>query len=83
VFATLTSNRLELQLTCLVSYSLPAIKHHAVEKTRKEKKRKEKKRKDYAFPRQFIEKPCIILGCPGACCNAHQVVTPPGCIYGL
>ncbi len=30
VFATLTSNRLELQLTCLVSYRLPAIKQHAV-----------------------------------------------------
>jgi len=29
VFATLTSNRLELQLTCLVSYRLPAIKQHA------------------------------------------------------
>ncbi len=26
--------------------------------------RKEKKRKDYAFPRQFIEKPSIIPGCP-------------------
>ncbi len=26
--------------------------------------RKEKKRKDYAFPRQFNEKPSIILGCP-------------------
>ena len=27
--------------------------------------RKEKKRKDYAFRRQFNEKPSIILGCPG------------------
>jgi len=35
------------------------------EKKRKEKKRKEKKRKDYAFRRQFIEKPSIIPGCPG------------------
>ena len=26
--------------------------------------RKEKKRKDYAFLRQFIEKPSIIPGCP-------------------
>ena len=26
--------------------------------------RKEKKRKDYAFPRQFIEKPSILPGCP-------------------
>jgi len=30
--------------------------------------RKEKKRKDYAFRRQFNEKPSIIPGCPeGAC----------------
>ena len=29
-------------------------------------KRKEKKRKDYAFRRQFNEKPSIILGCPGS-----------------
>jgi len=36
------------------------------EKKRKEKKRKEKKRKDYAFRRQFNEKPSIIPGCPGA-----------------
>ncbi len=35
------------------------------EKKRKEKKRKEKKRKDYAFRRQFNEKPSIIPGCPG------------------
>ncbi len=35
------------------------------EKKRKEKKRKEKKRKDYAFRRQFNEKPNIIQGCPG------------------
>ncbi len=34
------------------------------EKKRKEKKRKEKKRKDYAFWRQFNEKPSIIPGCP-------------------
>ena len=34
------------------------------EKKRKEKKRKEKKRKDYAFRRQFNEKPSIIPGCP-------------------
>ena len=26
----------------------------------------EKKRKDYAFRRQFDEKPSLILGCPGA-----------------
>jgi hypothetical protein len=32
---------------------------------RKEKKRKKRKRKDYAFRRQFNEKPSIILGCPG------------------
>ena len=31
-------------------------------KNRKEKK--EKKRKDYAFRRQFNEKPSIIPGCP-------------------
>ncbi len=36
-----------------------------IEKKRKEKKRKEKKRKDYAFRRQFNEKPSIIPGCPG------------------
>ena len=35
------------------------------EKKRKEKKRKEKKGKDYAFRRQFNEKPSIIPGCPG------------------
>jgi len=34
------------------------------EKKRKEKKRKEKKRKDYAFRRQFNEKPSIVPGCP-------------------
>ena len=34
------------------------------EKKRKEKKRKEKKRKDYAFRRQFNEKPSCIPGCP-------------------
>jgi len=35
------------------------------EKKRKEKKRKEKKRLDYAFWRQFNEKPSSIPGCPG------------------
>ncbi len=34
------------------------------EKKRKEKKRKEKTRLDYAFRRQFYEKPSIIPGCP-------------------
>jgi len=29
------------------------------------RKKKEKKRKDYAFRRQFNEKPSIIPGCPG------------------
>ncbi len=29
-------------------------------------KEKEKKRKDYAFRRQFNEKPSIIPGCPGS-----------------
>jgi len=43
------------------------------EKKRKEKKRKEKKRKDYAFRRQFIEKPSIIPGCPlNTCMNARK-----------
>jgi len=37
---------------------------HRKEKKRKEKKRKEKKRTDYAFWRQFNEKPSIIPGCP-------------------
>jgi len=37
------------------------------EKKRKEKKRKEKKRLDYAFRRQFLEKPSIIPGCPATC----------------
>jgi len=32
---------------------------------RKEKKRKEKKRIEYAFWRQFNEKPSVIPGCPG------------------
>ena len=36
------------------------------EKKRKEKKRKEKKRKEYAFWRQFNEKPSVIPGCPEA-----------------
>jgi len=35
------------------------------EKKRKDKKRKEKKRKEYAFWRQFNEKPSVIPGCPG------------------
>ena len=39
--------------------------HQRKEKKRKEKKRKEKKRKDYAFWRQFNEKPSIIPSCPG------------------
>jgi len=39
------------------------------EKKRKEKKRKEKKRKDYAFWRQFNERPSIILGCPVLTCS--------------
>jgi len=43
------------------------------EKKRKEKKRKEKKRLDYAFRRQFNEKPSIIPGCPEL----------PGCFYQL
>jgi len=42
------------------------------EKKRKEKKRKEKKRKDYAFWRQFNEKPSIIRGCPESC---HSVTS--------
>ncbi len=33
-------------------------------KEQKRKNRKEQKRKDYAFWRQFNEKPSIILGCP-------------------
>ena len=31
--------------------------------------RKEKKRKDYAFWRQFHERPSIILGCPVLTCS--------------
>jgi len=31
----------------------------------KKRKEKTKKRKDYAFRRQFDEKPSIIPGCPG------------------
>jgi len=36
---------------------------HSWDKTTAEKKKK--KRKDYAFWRQFNEKPSIIPGCPG------------------
>ncbi len=42
------------------------------EKKRKEKKRKEKKRQDYAFRRQFNEKPSIIPGCPEPPCHLPQ-----------
>ena len=44
--------------------SLGVVSKERKEKKRKEKKRKEKKRKDYAFRRQFNEKPSIIPGCP-------------------
>jgi len=44
--------------------------------------RTEKKRNDYAFWRQFNEKPNIIPGCPGACittpCEGRQPAAPYG-----
>ena len=39
-------------------------------------KRKEKKEKDYAFRRQFNEKPSIIPGCPDGLQRPHHVRTP-------
>jgi len=36
----------------------------------------EKKRKDYAFRRQFNEKPSIIPGCPGLLAEASQHLLP-------
>jgi len=57
------------QRTCETSICHPSMslrkEKKRKEKKRKEKKRKEKKRKDYAFRRQFNEKPNIIQGCPG------------------
>ncbi len=38
----------------------------------------EKEKKDYAFWRQFDEKPSIILGCPGASPLAVLVQMPGG-----
>ena len=38
---------------------------HTAYPVRVSPERKEKKRKDYAFRRQFNEKPSIIPGCPG------------------
>ena len=48
------------------------------EKKREEKKRKERKRKDYAFRRQFNEKPSLIPGCPGPLAWTTGVSTSPG-----
>ncbi len=42
-------------------------------------KKKEKKRKDYAFWRQFNEKPSIILGCPGTIAMMYSWV----CIFNM
>ncbi len=39
--------------------------------------RKEKKRKNYAFRRQFDEKPSVIPGCSGPEC--HMRMTDPTC----
>jgi len=45
--------------------------------------RKEKKRKDYAFQRQFNEKPIIILGCPGwPQAQSHVYVDVSCCVWG-
>jgi len=49
-------------------------------------KRKEKKRKDYAFRRQFIEKPSIIPGCPvlrHANHTYHDVAWMHSAVYAL
>ena len=45
--------------------SLPILLH------KYSQKRTEKQRKDYAFRRQFDEKPSIIPGCPGTLRTAH------------
>jgi len=37
---------------------------------------KRKKRKDYAFWRQFNEKPSIIWGCPGSATATTPMLTP-------
>ncbi len=37
---------------------------------------KKKKRKDYAFRRQFNEKPSIIPGCPDICCVKLRAAYP-------
>ena len=41
----------------------------------KKRKEKTKKRKDYAFRRQFDEKPSIIPGCPGDRCYELMVIS--------
>ncbi len=55
------------------------------EKKRKEKKRKEKTRLDYAFRRQFIEKPSTIPGCPRFTTYTKQVLSnvlvQPFCVF--
>ncbi len=44
--------------------------------------RKEEKRKDYAFRRQFNEKPRIILGCPGwPEAQSHVCVDVSSCVW--
>ncbi len=45
----------------------PCFKHHS----RLNEVAARKKRKDYAFRRQFNEKPIIIPGCPGRLLQAH------------
>ena len=51
------------------------------EKRREEKRREEKRRKDYAFRRQFNEKPSTITGCPGKWLPQHGTKCVAQCLY--
>ena len=61
-----TSSRISRSTSCsLGSSSTPSGAQGIAQKEKKRKIRKEKKTLDYAFRRQFNEKPSIVPGCPG------------------
>ncbi len=60
-----------MQCVAWIRGSSAAIQVHAWHHESEKKRKKREKRKDYAFRRQFNEKPSIIPGCPAHECDIN------------
>ena len=78
VFQTVFMLKLQVRTCCLLrkGKERKGKERKGKERKGKERKRKEKKSLDYAFWRQFNEKPSIIPGCPGAVSSTVATLCP-------